>query len=112
MPPPRLHERNSAGRSADRGHTAAHRTRVTARGASGAYLRVLETGEIGAGDDVEVLDRPDHGVTTGLAFRTFSTQKHRLPELAPALAHLPVKDQPRVAARIAAMGAERSVGRA
>jgi MOSC domain-containing protein YiiM len=29
----------------------------------GAYLRVLEEGEIGAEDAVEVLERPDHGVT-------------------------------------------------
>jgi MOSC domain-containing protein YiiM len=86
--------------------------RFTARGTSGAYLRVLEPGDVGAGDAVEVLDRPGHGVTAGLAFRAFTTQKHRLPELAPALAHLPVKDRPRVAARIAAMGEERSVGRA
>ncbi|UGS37537.1 MOSC domain-containing protein [Capillimicrobium parvum] len=29
----------------------------------GAYLRILEEGELGAGDAVEVLDRPEHGVT-------------------------------------------------
>lgn len=81
--------------------------RFTARGDSGAYLRVLEPGELGAGDPVEILDRPDHGVTAGQAFRAFTTQKHRLPELAPALEHLPVKDQPRVAARIAALGGMR-----
>ena len=31
--------------------------RFTAHGASGAYLRVLETGEIGAGDEVQVIAR-------------------------------------------------------
>ena len=82
--------------------------RFTAQGASGAYLRVLEPGELGAGDAVEVVCRPDHGVTTGRAFRAFTTQKYRVAELAPALAHLPVKDQPRVAARIAALGDTRS----
>jgi MOSC domain-containing protein YiiM len=82
--------------------------RFTAHGASGAYLRVLEPGEVGAGDAVEVVERPGHGVTTGLAFRAFTTQKRRLPELAPAVHHLPVKDQPKVAARIAAMGEVRS----
>jgi MOSC domain-containing protein YiiM len=76
--------------------------RFTAHGASGAYLRVLRTGEVGAGDEVTVVHRPDHGVTTGAAFRAFTTQKSRLPELAPALGFLPVKDQARIAAKIAA----------
>jgi MOSC domain-containing protein YiiM len=74
--------------------------RFTAHGASGAYVRVVQTGDIGAGDAVEVVHRPDHGVTTGLVFRATTTQKSRLPELAPALAYLPVKDQPAVAAKI------------
>jgi MOSC domain-containing protein YiiM len=30
---------------------------------TGAYLRILAEGELGAGDAVEVLDRPAHGVT-------------------------------------------------
>ena len=76
--------------------------RFTARGASGAYLRVLETGDVGAGDTVEVVSRPDHGVTVGLLFRATTTQRRRLPEIAPALEHLPLKDQPKLAARIAA----------
>jgi MOSC domain-containing protein YiiM len=29
----------------------------------GAYLRVVQEGDVGAGDDVRVLSRPDHGVT-------------------------------------------------
>jgi MOSC domain-containing protein YiiM len=76
--------------------------RFTAHGASGAYLRVLEPGELSAGDRIDVVFRPDHGVTTGLTFRAFTTQQHRTPELAPALHFLPVKDQPKIAARIAA----------
>jgi MOSC domain-containing protein YiiM len=76
--------------------------RFTARGATGAYLRVLETGQIGAGDAVDVVHHPGHGITAGLAFRALTTEQHRLPELAPALAHLPVKDQPKIAAKIAA----------
>jgi MOSC domain-containing protein YiiM len=76
--------------------------RFTRRGATGAYLRVLETGELGAGDAVEVVHRPDHGMTTGRVFRVLTTQQYRLPELAPVLRFLPVKDQPRLAARIAA----------
>jgi MOSC domain-containing protein YiiM len=76
--------------------------RFSAHGATGAYLRVLETGEIGAGDDVEVVFRPDHGITTGRAFRLLSTARHGLPELAPALHFLPVKDQPKIHAKIQA----------
>jgi len=74
--------------------------RFAAHGATGAYLRVLETGEIGAGDDVEVVFRPDHGITVGEGFRITMSHSSRLPELAPALHHLPVKDQPKLAARI------------
>ncbi|MGY1820934.1 MOSC domain-containing protein [Geodermatophilus sp. SYSU D00079] len=75
--------------------------RFTAHGASGAYLRVLETGEIGAGDRVDVVHRPDHGVTVGTVFRAYTTQKHRLPEIAPAVQYLPQRTRARVAARIA-----------
>jgi MOSC domain-containing protein YiiM len=76
--------------------------RFAARGATGAYLRVLETGDLGAGDDVVVHERPDHGVTVGEAFRIVTREQDRLPELEPALPFLPVKDQPRLAQRIAA----------
>ncbi|SDE88728.1 MOSC domain-containing protein YiiM [Blastococcus fimeti] len=78
--------------------------RFAAHGATGAYLRVLETGELGAGDAVDVVSRPEHGITVETAFRIVMTQKHRLPELAPALAYLPLKDQPKIAARLAARG--------
>jgi MOSC domain-containing protein YiiM len=74
--------------------------RFAAHGATGAYLRVVQTGEIGAGDAVEVLSRPDHGITVESAFRIAMTEKSRLPELAPALQYLPVKDQPKLAAKI------------
>ena len=47
----------------------------------GAYLRVLEPGEVLAGDLVTVEDRPAHGVTIAMAFRAFMTE----PELRPAL---------------------------
>lgn len=81
--------------------------RFSARGATGAYLRVLETGELGAGDPIEVVFRPDHGVTTQLAFRAMTTEKRRLPELAPALHYLPIKGQPKIAAMIAARSGAR-----
>jgi MOSC domain-containing protein YiiM len=74
--------------------------RFTGHGAPGAYLRVLETGDAGAGDPVEVVERPAHGVTVGTAFRAYTTEKHRLPELAPALPALPQRTRARIAARI------------
>jgi MOSC domain-containing protein YiiM len=74
--------------------------RFSAHGATGAYLRVLETGDVGAGDAIEVVFRPDHGIGTGGTFRMITTQKSRLPELAPALRYLPLKDQPKLAAKI------------
>jgi MOSC domain-containing protein YiiM len=74
--------------------------RFSAHGATGAYLRVLTPGELGAGDPVEVVGRPDHGITVGTAFRIAMTERSRLPELAPALHFLPVKDQPKLAAKI------------
>lgn len=42
--------------------------RFTAHGAPGAYLRVVAEGDVGAGDTVEVLDRPRHGMTIGDVF--------------------------------------------
>ena len=32
----------------------------------GAYLRIVEAGELGAGDPIEIVRRPDHGVTMRL----------------------------------------------
>jgi MOSC domain-containing protein YiiM len=74
--------------------------RFAAHGATGAYLRVLETGDIGAGDVVDVVFRPDHGITVAAGFRITMTQKSRMPELAPAVSFLPVKDQPKVTRQI------------
>jgi len=74
--------------------------RFAAHGATGAYLRVLRPGELGAGDAVEVVSRPDHGITVETAFRIATTEPARLPELVPALEFLPVKDQPKFTAKI------------
>jgi MOSC domain-containing protein YiiM len=53
----------------------------TKRAAPGAYLRVVEEGEVQAGDPVAVLDRPGHGVTIGEAFRALTTERELLPRL-------------------------------
>jgi MOSC domain-containing protein YiiM len=74
--------------------------RFTAHGASGAYLRVLETGDLGAGDRVEVVDRPGHGITLGLAFRAFTTEKGLLAELGPVVDVLPSRNRASVTAAV------------
>ncbi|MFD5133481.1 MOSC domain-containing protein [Streptomyces olindensis] len=55
--------------------------RFTRRGAPGAYLRVIEPGEIRAGDPVEIVHRPDHDVTVALQFRAVTTERTLLPRL-------------------------------
>ncbi|MFI2759820.1 MOSC domain-containing protein [Streptomyces echinatus] len=55
--------------------------RFTRKGATGAYLRVIEPGEIRAGDPVEIVHRPDHGVTAALQFRAVTTERELLPRL-------------------------------
>ncbi|MEU2561710.1 MOSC domain-containing protein [Streptomyces longispororuber] len=47
----------------------------------GAYLRVLEPGEIQTGDPVEVVHRPDHDITVALQFQAVTTERALLPRL-------------------------------
>src|SRR5581483_11189197 len=55
--------------------------RFAAARRSGTYLRIVEAGEIGAGDSVEVVDRPGHGVTIGLFVEAYLGDRGRLVEL-------------------------------
>lgn len=41
-------------------------------GRPGAYLRIAVEGEVGAGDEIEVVHRPGHGVTIGETFRALT----------------------------------------
>jgi MOSC domain-containing protein YiiM len=43
--------------------------RFAAAGRPGAYLRVVQEGDIGAGDQIDALTRPAHGVTSALVSR-------------------------------------------
>ena len=65
--------------------------RFTDEGRPGAYFRVLEEGELGAGDDIVVEDRPDHDVTVGLVFRARTTDRSLIPRLL-AAPQLPIAD--------------------
>ena len=47
----------------------------------GAYLRVVQPGTVRAGDDIEVVGRPDHSVTIGVVFRALTTEPELLPML-------------------------------
>lgn len=58
--------------------------RFTRENRPGAYLRVVEPGEVRAGDPVSVLHRPAHGVTIAAVFHAYLTE----PELLPALAEV------------------------
>ena len=62
--------------------------RFTRAGRPGAYLRIVREGEIGAGDAIEVTDRPDHGVTIALVARAVMIEPALL-EFAAAAPALP-----------------------
>ncbi|MFJ9813940.1 MOSC domain-containing protein [Streptomyces sp. NPDC101151] len=55
--------------------------RFTRKGATGAYLRVIEPGEIRAGDPIEIVHRPEHDVTVAMQFRAVTTERELLPRL-------------------------------
>ncbi|GHH78674.1 sulfurase [Streptomyces sulfonofaciens] len=55
--------------------------RFTREAAPGAYLRVIEPGEIRTGDPIEIVHRPDHEVTVALQFRAVTLERRLLPRL-------------------------------
>ncbi|NGN95861.1 MOSC domain-containing protein [Nocardioides sp. KC13] len=55
--------------------------RFTAEGRPGPYLRVLEEGQLQAGDEIVVVDRPDHDVTVSTLFKALTTDRSLLPSL-------------------------------
>ncbi|UKY50907.1 MOSC domain-containing protein [Streptomyces inhibens] len=55
--------------------------RFTQAAVPGAYFRVIEAGEIRAGDTIERVHRPGHEVTVGLMFRAVTTERELLPRL-------------------------------
>jgi MOSC domain-containing protein YiiM len=55
--------------------------RFTRMGRPGVYLRVLEEGEVRAGDAIVVEHRPPHGVTVATMFAAYMTDPSLLPEL-------------------------------
>jgi MOSC domain-containing protein YiiM len=55
--------------------------RFTQAARPGAYLRVIEPGDIRAADPVEIMHRPDHDVTVALVFRAMTLEPGLLPRL-------------------------------
>ncbi|MBO7941186.1 MOSC domain-containing protein [Streptomyces antibioticus] len=55
--------------------------RFTQKAATGAYLRVIEPGEIRAGDAIEIVHVPDHEVTARMEFQATTTHRELLPRL-------------------------------
>lgn len=50
-------------------------------GRPGPYLRVVQEGVLAAGDPIEVVHQPGHGVTVSTMFRALTTERSLLPEL-------------------------------
>jgi MOSC domain-containing protein YiiM len=61
-------------------------------GRPGAYLRIATEGELGVGDPVEIVSRPDHGITIAIVARAITSDHGllaiaaRAPALPPSLA--------------------------
>jgi MOSC domain-containing protein YiiM len=55
--------------------------RFTLAARPGSYFRVIEPGEIQAGDQIEIVHRPDHDVTVALSFRALTIEPELLPRL-------------------------------
>lgn len=67
--------------------------RFIAAGRPGAYLAVERAGAVCAGDPVELLDRPDHGVTVADLMAASTVSRERAPEVAVARRYMGVRDQ-------------------
>ncbi len=51
-------------------------------GKPGSYLRIIEEGEIGAGDEIVIAHRPSHGITISDLFAAKSGERSRIAEIA------------------------------
>jgi MOSC domain-containing protein YiiM len=53
----------------------------TKAGRPGAYLRIIAEGDIGAGDEIRVVSRPDHTLSIGDVIRIFVRDRHEAARL-------------------------------
>ncbi len=49
--------------------------RFTIASRPGAYLRIVTEGDVGAGDEIRVVEQPDHDVTVGDIFRIYTRDR-------------------------------------
>jgi MOSC domain-containing protein YiiM len=47
----------------------------------GTYLRIVVEGEVGAGDEIRVVEKPDHGLTVRDVFRIYTRDRDEVPRL-------------------------------
>jgi MOSC domain-containing protein YiiM len=45
-------------------------------GRPGTYLRIIEEGDIGAGDEIRVVSRPEHDISIGDVFKFYTQEQH------------------------------------
>ena len=55
--------------------------RFTEAGRPGTYLRIIVEGDVGAGDEIRVVSRPDHDLSIGDVFRIFTRDQHEVERL-------------------------------
>ncbi len=55
--------------------------RFTEAGRPGTYLRIVTEGELGAGDEIRVIERPDHDLTIGDIFRIYTVDREEADRL-------------------------------
>lgn len=55
--------------------------RFAAGGRPGAYLRIISAGEVGAGDEIEMIGQPGHGVTIALFAHAYLRDRSQLVRL-------------------------------
>ena len=55
--------------------------RFTHAGRPGTYLRIIVEGDVGAGDSIRVISRPQHDLTIGDVFRIYTRDQHEVERL-------------------------------
>ncbi len=55
--------------------------RFTLEARPGPYLRVVQPGQVTAGDELSVISRPDHDITVTTMFKALTTERDLLPRL-------------------------------
>ena len=78
--------------------------RFIAAGRPGAYLAVLQSGQVQAGDPVVVVDQPGHGVTVGQLMAASTGTRELVPRILAARGDMGARDREWLDRTLAAMG--------